>query len=225
MVTRPWAAKKQILKTKGEREMRKKGFTLIELLVVIAIIAMLLAILMPALGKVKKLAERLVCGTNVRGIATSCVMYSNDSDGSYPVQGGSAIPPIHALAFTTTDWALPAKDWTVGGDMSIGASLFLLIRYADISPKSFVCRSGEETVFDGDSPGTPPPQLRNCGILAALPSLITASPSFMSVMPIKDRIPIQLVPTIFQVQHQTRRKGQLLRTKTHTSKRSLASPL
>ena len=45
--------------------MKKKGFTLIELLVVLAIIAMLLAILMPALGKVKRLAERLVCGTKL----------------------------------------------------------------------------------------------------------------------------------------------------------------
>ncbi len=50
---------------------KKKGFTLIELLVVIAIIAMLLAILMPALGKVKKLAMRLVCGTNLKGMGTA----------------------------------------------------------------------------------------------------------------------------------------------------------
>ncbi len=49
---------------------KKKGFTLIELLVVIAIIAMLLAILMPALGKVKKLAMRLVCGTNAKGMVS-----------------------------------------------------------------------------------------------------------------------------------------------------------
>ena len=48
--------------------MRKKGFTLIELLVVIAIIAMLLAILMPALNRVKKIAQRVVCGTNLKQV-------------------------------------------------------------------------------------------------------------------------------------------------------------
>ena len=50
--------------------MKKKGFTLVELLVVIAIIAMLLAILMPALGKVRQLAYRLMCGTNLKGLDT-----------------------------------------------------------------------------------------------------------------------------------------------------------
>ena len=58
--------------------MKKKGFTLIELLVVIAIIAMLLAILMPALNKVKKIAMRVVCGTNLKGLGTAQVVYASD---------------------------------------------------------------------------------------------------------------------------------------------------
>ena len=149
MVMQPWAAKKQILKTKGERKMRKKGFTLIELLVVIAIIAMLLAILMPALGKVKKLAERLVCATNLRGLVTAGVIYSNDAEGYFPRQGGTT---DHTLAYTTDLWDDPInKDWKVPGNITIAASLYLLIRYADVGPKSFVCRGGDETVFDGDN--------------------------------------------------------------------------
>lgn len=130
--------------------MRKKGFTLIELLVVIAIIAMLLAILMPALGKVKKLAERLVCATNLRGLVTAGVIYSNDADGNFPRQGGIV---LHNLTYTTAGWDNPAKDWKIAGDITIGASLYLLIKYADVGPKSFVCKGGDETVYDGDNPG------------------------------------------------------------------------
>ncbi len=66
--------------------MKKKGFTLIELLVVIAIIAMLLAILMPALNKVKKIAQRVVCGTNLKGLGTAQVVYANDYDDAFVVQ-------------------------------------------------------------------------------------------------------------------------------------------
>ena len=71
--------------------MKKKGFTLIELLVVIAIIAMLLAILMPALGKVKKLAMRLVCGTNAKGMGTAMNVYAFDYDDAFPQQGGKGV--------------------------------------------------------------------------------------------------------------------------------------
>ncbi len=46
--------------------MGKKGFTLIELLVVIAIIALLMAIIMPALGKVKDQAKGIICMSNLR---------------------------------------------------------------------------------------------------------------------------------------------------------------
>jgi prepilin-type N-terminal cleavage/methylation domain-containing protein/prepilin-type processing-associated H-X9-DG protein len=58
----------------------KKAFTLIELLVVIAIIALLLAILMPALGKVKAIAKQVVCSTNVRQNGQAFHLYASDND-------------------------------------------------------------------------------------------------------------------------------------------------
>ena len=61
--------------------MKHKGFTLIELLVVIAIIALLMAIIMPALGKAKESAKSIVCMGNQKNIAPAVVMYSDDFDG------------------------------------------------------------------------------------------------------------------------------------------------
>ena len=59
---------------------RKKGFTLIELLVVISIIALLLAILMPALGRVKELGRSAVCRANERTMVLAWVLYAGDND-------------------------------------------------------------------------------------------------------------------------------------------------
>ena len=63
----------------------KKGFTLIELLVVIAIIAMLLAVLLPALNKVKEKAREIVCRAHLRGIGLGMLVYIEENDGKvYP---------------------------------------------------------------------------------------------------------------------------------------------
>ena len=59
--------------------MRKKAFTLIELLVVIAIIALLLAIIIPALKKVKKQAAGAVCLSNVKSLSTTWQTYAMDN--------------------------------------------------------------------------------------------------------------------------------------------------
>jgi prepilin-type N-terminal cleavage/methylation domain-containing protein/prepilin-type processing-associated H-X9-DG protein len=60
-----------------------KAFTLIELLVVISIISILIAILLPALGKARKTSRRIVCLSNVRQLQMFSQTYANDNKGWY----------------------------------------------------------------------------------------------------------------------------------------------
>ena len=124
--------------------MKRKGFTLVELLVVISIIALLMGILMPALSKVRQIAFRLVCGTNLSGIGKAMMVYANEYDDEFPRAGGR-----------TSQWSNTIADWTAanryaayqlasdgtGGYATITSSLYLLIKYTEVTPQSFVCKS------------------------------------------------------------------------------------
>ena len=66
---------------------RKSGFTLIELLVVISIIALLIAILLPALAKARESAVRVKCLANVRGVGQALLMASGDNKQQIPDMG------------------------------------------------------------------------------------------------------------------------------------------
>jgi len=63
---------------------KRRGFTLVELLVVIAIIALLMSILMPALGRVRRQAKSVLCQSNMKQWGNCYAMYADTWEGSTP---------------------------------------------------------------------------------------------------------------------------------------------
>jgi prepilin-type N-terminal cleavage/methylation domain-containing protein/prepilin-type processing-associated H-X9-DG protein len=67
------------------------GFTLIELLVVISVIALLMAILVPALQKVRKQAKAVICQANLKQWGTVLALYTDENEGRFPVLSGGTV--------------------------------------------------------------------------------------------------------------------------------------
>lgn len=88
--------------------MKYTGFTLIELIVVIALIALLTALLLPALDTARQHSETVICASNLKQLALTLSMYAQEDDTFPPgfddITHGASMPPGGYVGDASYDW-------------------------------------------------------------------------------------------------------------------------
>lgn len=134
---------------RGRSNCTRKGFTLVELLVVIGIIALLIAILLPTLGKARESAKRAVCLSNLRQLYMANQMYANANKGQIPI-GYSYFSALNYQLYDTGN----AFYGDVGNFRFINQGVFVGTKMI-ADPKFYYCPSENNPWYQYDTPQNP----------------------------------------------------------------------
>ncbi len=132
---------------------KRTGITSIDVIVLIIAILFVIAIFLTIMNTPGRMPDRVYCGTNLKGLGTALIVYSQDYNDNYPQLPGKG-PWSKRLGF---DYYMTKPNFTPGGaeeyaSRTITASWYFLVREADVNPKSFVCHESSQVVFDGSNP-------------------------------------------------------------------------
>jgi prepilin-type N-terminal cleavage/methylation domain-containing protein/prepilin-type processing-associated H-X9-DG protein len=134
--------------SKPRRTERRRGFTLVELLVVVAVIALLIGLLLPALGKARESGREIKCASNIRAVGTAAVMYTASTE---------VYPLAYVYPSTEQGFSWKVADQKINspnpGNGYMHWSQFLLEQEnGALSHEAFQC----PTVYNGGAPRTNP---------------------------------------------------------------------
>lgn len=125
------------------------AFAVIGIVVPAAVCLLFIGITLPALAKVRQTAFRMTCASNLSGIGKAMIIYSNDYQDQFPRAGGR--DSVWSGAGSVV-WNAPNrfKAYSLqadgrGGRATISSCFYLLIKYAEVTPKSFVCKGDSRT--------------------------------------------------------------------------------
>lgn len=100
--------------------MKRRGFTMVEMLIVVAILALLAALLLPAIARARQGAYRATCQSNLRQLGLAFHQYTQDYDETYPIY----YPPGLGPGAVPTYAGGTAGDWPRASGQNWGAQLY-----------------------------------------------------------------------------------------------------